>query len=265
VDGPVGFAAAFPAVAHVLVDELGEHCTVAGRDGHHLERVRRLRVGEVVTASDGRGLWRPYRVSGAGRGEVEVEATDVVHAEPPMVPGLAVAFGVTKGDTPDAVTGQLTQLGVDRIVAVTMARSVARWDGARAGHAHERLERIAREAVMQSRRSRLPEVVVEPGLDRLLGHPGLVVAERGGGQVAAVPAPDGGEWLLLVGPEGGFDDAERERLAAVPAVSLGPYQLRAGTATITFAGCFTSRRQTGMFSRETEQFARGARENTQFG
>jgi 16S rRNA (uracil1498-N3)-methyltransferase len=264
VDAPLGFAAAYPAVAHVLVDELAEHCTVAGRDGHHLERVRRLRIGEAVTASDGGGRWRPYRVSGAGRGEVELEATDVLHAEPPMVPGLAVAFGVTKGDTPDVVTGQLTQLGVDRIVAVTMARSVARWDGARAAHAHDRLERIAREAAMQSRRSRLPEIVVEPSLDRLLGHPGLVVAERGGSSIADVPPPDGGEWLVLVGPEGGFDDAERERLTTVPAVSVGPHHLRAGTAAIAVGGCFTSRRQKGMFSRDTEQPARGPRENTQF-
>jgi 16S rRNA (uracil1498-N3)-methyltransferase len=264
VDELGGFAAASSAVAHVLVDELADACTVGGRDGHHLQRVRRLRVGEAVTAADGGGRWRPYRVSAAGQGEVELEATGAVRIEPRLSPGLAVAFGVTKGDTPDVVTGQLTQLGVDRIVAVTMARSVARWEGGRAGHARERLERVAREAAMQSRRSRLPEIVVEHSLDPLLGHPGLVVAERGGGRVADLAPPDGGEWLAVIGPEGGFGDEERERLAGAPSVSLGPYQLRAGTAVTAVAGWFTSRRQSAMFSREEEPSSRGPRENNQF-
>jgi 16S rRNA (uracil1498-N3)-methyltransferase len=201
-------------------------------------------------------------VVAADRGAVTLEASGIVHTEPRLEPGLAVAFGVTKGDTPDLVAGQLTQLGVDRIVAVTMARSVARWEGDRAAHARERLERVAREAAMQSRRSGLPSVSVETSLQPLLGHPGLVVAERGG-QPWVDPAPaDGGEWLLLVGPEGGFDDAERDLLAGVPVFSLGPYQLRAATAATTVAGWFTSRRRSAIFSRVTELSSREPRENT---
>lgn len=254
MDTPVGFAAAFPAVAHVLVDDLADECTVGGPDGHHLQRVRRLRAGEAVTAADGRGAWRPYRVSATGKAEVRLEATGVLHGEPSLEPALTVAFGVTKGDTPELVTGQLTQLGVDRVVAVTMSRSVARWDGPRAARARERLERVSREAVMQCRRNRLPEVGVESSLDALLRHPGLVVADRGGRTELPQPGPDG--WLALVGPEGGFDDAERERLGAVPTISLGPFQLRAGTAATAVAGWFTSRRQAGMFSRDTGRSSR---------
>ncbi len=250
MEPPAGFAAAYPAVAHVLLEELSDHCHVGGRDGHHLQRVRRLRVGEAVTAGDGTGLWRPYRVATAGSGELQLEATGDVRAEPVLAPGLAVAFGVTKGDTPEVVTSQLTQLGVDRIVAVTMARSVVRWDGSRSAAARDRLERVAREAAMQCRRSRLPEVRVETSLGPLLGHPGLVVAERDGQGIGEVPPPDDGEWLLAVGPEGGFDDAERERLAGAPKVAVGPYLLRAGTAATAVSGGFTSRRRTGMFSRE---------------
>lgn len=256
MDRAVGFAAAYPAVAHVLVDELADECTVQGSDGHHLQRVRRIRTGEAVTASDGRGSWRPYEVVATSKAEVRLAALGPARSEPVLEPGLAVAFGATKGDTPDLVTGQLTQLGVDRIVAVTMARSVARWDGPRAGRARQRLERVAREAVMQCRRSRLPEIAVESSLDALLQHPGLVVADRRGAGPAELPRAAPAGWLLLVGPEGGFDDAERERLGGVPAVSLGPFQLRAGTAATAVAGWFTSRRQTGMFSRETEPSSR---------
>jgi 16S rRNA (uracil1498-N3)-methyltransferase len=44
-----------------------------------------------------------------------------------------------------------------------------------------------------------------------------------------------GPWAILIGPEGGFSDAERARLAALPqahAVSLGPRVLRADTAAV---------------------------------
>ena len=55
----------FPAVAHVIVDlpnELSDELKITGSDGHHFVRVRRLRIGEVVTAANGSGSWRPYRV-----------------------------------------------------------------------------------------------------------------------------------------------------------------------------------------------------------
>ena len=48
-------------------------------------------------------------------------------------------------------------------------------------------------------------------------------------------AGGGAAWAILIGPEGGFSEAERDRIAAVPgavAVSLGPRILRADTAAV---------------------------------
>jgi hypothetical protein len=109
-------------------------------------------------------------VVAADRGSLALEASGTVHTEPRLEPGLAVAFGVTKGDTPELVTSQLTQLGVDRILAVTMARSVARWAGDRAAHARERLERVAREAAARQLLARFVPVAVayhSPQMDPL--------------------------------------------------------------------------------------------------
>jgi 16S rRNA (uracil1498-N3)-methyltransferase len=55
------------------------------------------------------------------------------------------------------------------------------------------------------------------------------------GGAAGLRGAEPGPWAILVGPEGGFSEAERARLAALPfarAVSLGPRILRADTAAV---------------------------------
>ena len=132
-----GFAATAPAVAHVFVDEADgdvhadEPLTVAGDDGHHLQRVRRLRVGEAVTAGDGQGAWRLCEISDVGDGRVVLLPTGPVTVEPELRPRLTVAFAPAKGDQASTVVHQLVELGVDRVMPITLRRSVVRWEGAR--------------------------------------------------------------------------------------------------------------------------------------
>lgn len=237
----VGFAATAPAVAHVFIDdEDGDLRTdaawsVHGDDGHHLQRVRRLRVGEAVTASDGRGSWRLCDVSEVGDGRVVLVPTGPLTVEPSLSPRLTIAFAPAKGDQAATVVHQLVELGVDRVMPITVRRSVVRWDGARGERALARLRRIAREAAMQSRRARLAEVVEGEPLESLARHPGLVVAEPAGAAAPGLAAPAGGEWLVVVGPEGGFDPSERPFLAAAAGLAVGPHVLRAVTAPVAVA------------------------------
>ncbi len=56
------------AVAHVFVESLDDRCVVGGDDGHHLQRVRRLGAGEVVTAADGSGVVAGLRGGRGGDG-----------------------------------------------------------------------------------------------------------------------------------------------------------------------------------------------------
>jgi len=240
----VTWAAAAPAVAHVLVDRpLDDDLVVDGRDGHHLQRVRRLGAGECVTAGDGRGAWRLYRVASAGRGRLELRADSEASIEPALAPPLAVAFALTKGQKPESVVARLTELGVDRIVPFSARRSVVRWKDARTEPALERLRRVAREAAMQCRRARLPEVGAPARLDELARHPGLVLADREGEGPEAVPDPGPDGWLLLVGPEGGLDPAERQDLDGAPRLGLGPHVLRSETAAVAAAAALTVRRR----------------------
>jgi 16S rRNA (uracil1498-N3)-methyltransferase len=240
----MGWPADAAASAHLFVESAGEltdAVDVAGEDGHHLARVLRLRVGETVTVADGSGGWRPYRISGVGA-VVRLDATAGPEREPALSPGLAVAFALTKGDKPELVVQKLTELGVDRILPVVAERSVVRLDAARAQAALERWRRIAREAGRQCRRATLPAVEELRPLAELAGHPGLVVAERGGWPAAALSGPPGGEILVLVGPEGGLGEAEVAALAPWTRLDLGPHVLRAETAALAAATLLAARR-----------------------
>ena len=222
------------AVAHVFVAGLDDRCEITGDDGHHLQRVRRLAPGEIVTAADGSGAWRSYVVTDVATGRLGLEArgeTQIEH-EPPLPVSLAVAL--TKGGLDDVIAA-VTELGVARVTPVRTARSVVRWDEDRARRAVARLRVVAREAAMQSRRARVPLVDDVADLAALTSRPGLVVAHREGVSASALPAPAAGSatgWTVLVGPEGGLAPEELADLASAPRLALGPHVLRASTAPV---------------------------------
>lgn len=242
VEPSVALPAQYDAIAHVFAERLDDRVTVTGDDGHHLQRARRVRVGEAVTVADGHGRWRAYEVVRSAGGEVELDALTLLGREPPLLPRLTVACSLTKGQKPELAVQKLTELGVDRIMLVEAARSVVRWDDDKASNAFGRLERVAREAAMQSRRARIPVVDGPVGTAELARFPGLVVGAPDGLAAADLPAPAGGEWIVAVGPEGGFDDDELRTFGTAWRLAVGPFVLRAETAAIAAAAALAGRR-----------------------
>jgi 16S rRNA (uracil1498-N3)-methyltransferase len=199
-------------------------------DRHHLERVVRVRRGDAVVVSDGRGRWRDGVLAADG----VVEPTDAAQSAPAPAPPITIAFALTKGERPELAVQKLTELGVDRIVPFAAGRSVARWEGPRAESHVARLRRVAREASMQCRRPWLPTVDEVADFGTACRLPGAALADRGG----APPSLD--RPTLLVGPEGGWSD--EERAAGLPTVSLGANVLRAETAAMTAAALLAALR-----------------------
>jgi 16S rRNA (uracil1498-N3)-methyltransferase len=239
------FAARYPAAAHTFVPALDDDITLDDDAGHHLSRVRRLRSGEAVTAADGDGRWRAYSVARVGPGAVELHAQGAPVIEPQLEPRLVVAFALTKAAKPDLAVQKLTELGVDGITLLSTRRAVPRWRNDRADAALDRLRRVAREAAAQCRRSRLPDVDGVRPIGELRGRPGIVVADPAGVDVSLLPAPPGGVWLLVVGPEGGLDPDDLDALefpGSSARLRLGPHVLRAETAAIAGAAVLTTRR-----------------------
>lgn len=212
---------------HAFVADLDQP-ELSGEDHHHLERVLRLRRGEPLTVSDGEGRWRPCRFGD------ELEVVGEVREEFRVEPPLAVAFAPVKGDRPEWVVQKLTELGADRIVVLAADRSVVRWEGERAERHLDRLGKVAREAAMQCRRCHLPRIEGIATVTDVADEPGAVRAEAGG----APPSVE--HRVVLVGPEGGWSDAERGRVPAT--VGLADHVLRAETAAVAAATLYAGLR-----------------------
>jgi 16S rRNA (uracil1498-N3)-methyltransferase len=223
--------------AHVFVEDV-DHPVVEPDDRHHLERVLRVRAGDEVSVSDGRGGHRMCRF-----GPTLEPLADPVRVTAPA-PRLTVAFALVKGRRPELVVQKLTELGIDAIRPFVAERSVVRWDQARADHHHRRLERVAREAAMQSRRCWLPTVAPLARFDDTAATEGAALAVAGGRPLTlATPT-------VLVGPEGGWAEVEVDR--GLPAVGLGPTVLRAETAAIA-AGVLLTALRAGLIQPSTTE------------
>lgn len=170
---------------------------------------------------------------------LELEPAGEVELVPRPSPSVTVAFAVVKGERPEWAVQKLTELGVDRIVPLLTARSVVRWPAGDDGGQVARLRRVAREAAVQSRRVWLPEVAATTPWAAVAAERGAALAHPGG-RPPALDRP-----TVLVGPEGGWDEAE---VAAAPAlVGLGPAVLRTETAAVV-AGALLCALRAGVVS-----------------
>ena len=215
--------------------ELSNDATVQieGNQAHYLAKVMRVSPGDaVILCDDVTGEWAAEVVE-AGKRLVTLQPTHHQRPREP-VPDFWLCPALLKKDRFDMVLEKATELGVDRIVPIVTRRCVA--DKLNL----DRASSIVTEAAEQCARTALPQVVEPVKLDALLREwPEdrlLFFADEEGGE----PAADAfcyadGPAALLTGPEGGFDDAEREAIRAHPnarPISLGPRILRGETAAI---------------------------------
>lgn len=207
------------SAAHVWVGDVG-HPVPHDDALHHLLRVLRLRDGAAVSVTDGSGRWRSCRLLGD-----ELEPVGPVTTEPAPRAPITILAAAPKGDRVEWLVQKCTEIGVDRIVVVTAERSVMRWDRERSVRHVERLQRVATEAALQSRRVWFP--VVEGPLPSAAVLPGTVVAEPGGRALS--PA----DCTVAIGPEGGWTPGELAM--AGDRVHLGRNVLRVETAAAVVA------------------------------
>jgi 16S rRNA (uracil1498-N3)-methyltransferase len=202
-----------------------------GAPAHYLGNVMRLKAGDQLLLFDGvSGEWIATIVL-ARKGRITVQVGEQTRAAEDL-PDAWLAFAPVKRAQTDWLVEKATELGVARLLPMLTQRTVV--DRVKL----ERLRAIAIEAAEQCGRTMLPDIAEPVPLARLLEQHeparALYFADETGGEpVAAAVKP--GPVLLLVGPEGGFTEGEREAVRsierAVP-ISLGPRILRAETAAL---------------------------------
>ena len=205
---------------------------------HHVARVLRLRPGAPLVLFDGSGAdFRAEIVAVEGdRVRARVVERTAGLRESPL--GITLVQAVSRGERMDWTLQKATELGVRAIQPVLSARSVVRLDGQQAAKKHRHWQAIVAGACEQCGRSVLPEVRPPLDLPRFLAEvpregQRLVLSPTGPGSLAGLPGM-AARVELLIGPEGGLDDAElaaAERAGFAP-VRLGPRVLRTETAGI---------------------------------
>lgn len=226
---------------HFVLDEPttaapGDAVVLTGAEAHHAAAVRRVRVGEEITVGDGRGAWLTGTCESVAPREVVVRVDSRTDAAPPR-PRVVLVQALAKGDRDELAIQAATELGIDEIVPWQAARSVSRWDAAKAEKGRARWSTIVREAAKQAHRAWIPEVspltTTKQLVTRAAASRALVLEPTGAQRLTAVAvAGEERDVLLVVGPEGGISAEELDALeqAGAMLVRLGDSVLRTSTA-----------------------------------
>lgn len=199
---------------------------------NYLFAVMRLPVGASVLLFNGRdGEWRAEVAEATKRRGILV-CRDQTRPQA-MPPDLWLLFAPIKKARTDFIVEKAVELGVQRVLPVQTRRTNAE------RLRQDKMTAHAIEAAEQCGATYVPEVADLVPLDRLLrqwpeGRRLYWCDETALGQPATL-TPVSGPAAILIGPEGGFDPGEIQRLRGLPYVvplSLGPRILRADTAAV---------------------------------
>ena len=214
---------------------------------HYLGTVIRKHAGDFVRVFNGRdGEWRA-EIKTASKRAVTLNVIEQLRA-PYVVPDITLAFAPVRKHRTAFIIEKATELGVKTLQPVITARTqFSKFNADKA-----RLQAI--EAAEQTERMDVPVIAPSMGLNDYVGGWNIKMPLIFADEALADDAADRPSTMnilreiqapaaILIGPEGGFTEAERDMLRAqdfVRPVSLGPRILRADTAAVALLTLFQS-------------------------
>lgn len=221
----------------------GDIFYIDGTDFNHIKNVLRMRVGdELLVSSLGKSHLCEIESLDGDTAKVKITCENYQSTELPVE--IILFQGLPKADKLELIIQKTVELGVTRIVPVEMSRCVVKLDEKKKNTKVSRWQAIAESAAKQSKRTVIPEIGNVLTFKQMLEEAKaldlfLVPYENKDGMAATKAALDkiksGMKVGILIGPEGGFEEAEVEAAALVggEAISLGSRILRTETAAIT--------------------------------
>lgn len=221
--------------------EAGTSITLTGGDVNHIRNVLRLKPGEQILISDGRGRDYYCRISDIDGEYVVADIEDVCDNFAELPVEVTLFQGYPKSDKMDLIVQKMVELGVHRIVPVFTARTVVKLDAKKAAKKTERYNLIAESAAKQSGRGLIPEVLTPV----TFAH-AIEMASELDMNIIPYEEAEGLEYSrkvlseihgkkslgIFIGPEGGFsrDEVEQAMAAGAKSITLGHRILRTETA-----------------------------------
>ncbi|MBB6448824.1 16S rRNA (uracil1498-N3)-methyltransferase [Geomicrobium halophilum] len=224
----------------------GQKVTLKGEQAHHIARVMRRNVGDVIICIDEHGKGALSRLNHIHPDEITCHVEEWLTADTELPVHITVAQGDLKADKLEWVVQKSTEMGVSKLINFPAAHSVVKWDEKKSAKRKARFQKIAREAAEQSERFIIPEIDRKESLKQIIEKASTyqhkwVLSEQSarngvhhGLSTHIHTVQDAEQIFLVFGPEGGFSANEHEeclRAGFVP-ISLGPRIVRAETAPV---------------------------------
>lgn len=213
----------------------GDRLALSAEESRHLLRVHRVSQGGSFTAVDGAGVTYECQLDSVDGDAAIGRILSRVEGRGELAVPISLLAGLPDPGPADTIVAHAVPLGATVIDFVMCGRSGRPPLGPTR---LDRLSRIARSALKQSRRSRLPEIRSSSSLALAISglRPGYRYFAHPAGGARIVPPLDGiqGVVVLAVGPPGGFDEREEAALrdSNFLPISLGPSRLSSETAAI---------------------------------
>lgn len=220
---------------------------ITGPDVNHIKNVLRMKPGERVLLSDGKGTNCLCELTEIGPDRVTAKILPEEVADTELPVEVTLYQGLPKADKMEFIIQKCVELGVSRIVPVEMARCVVKLDAKKEEAKRKRWYGISESAAKQSKRMIVPEIsgvmkykealleATEADLfllpyedsESLDGAGGMELTRKLIGSLKP-----GQKCAVFIGPEGGFSDQEVEEARKMGAhtVTLGKRILRTETA-----------------------------------
>ncbi len=222
-------------------EDIKNNCIkITDSDAMHIYKVLRTEVGEILTLCDGYGTDLTAKVLECSKDCVLFEILDSAPclAEPKVL--VTLFQGIPKQGKMDYIIEKCTELGISRIVPVSMKRSVVKIDDKKSeAKKLERWRKIASESVKQCKRGAIPEVTdimsVKEAVEFSKTLDLTITAyecERETSIKSVLSGQTPASVGIFIGPEGGLDSSEIElfKEANIKTVTLGKRILRTETA-----------------------------------
>ncbi|WP_027702404.1 16S rRNA (uracil(1498)-N(3))-methyltransferase [Metaclostridioides mangenotii] len=216
-------------------------CIMTGDDVKHISKVLRARVGDQVEICDKEKSEYVCEIEDISKDEVCLNILEKldVNREPDVK--VRLYQGLPKGTKMEMILQKLTEVGVDEIILVQNKRSVVKFDNKKEDKKLERWERIIYEAAKQSKRGKIPKLrgvlSFKEALEDMKDNDMNICPyenEKTASIKDSIKGKDINTIGIFIGPEGGFDEGEIEKIQAIDSqvVSLGPRILRTETASV---------------------------------
>lgn len=216
----------------------GRTLTLDPDRSHYVCRVLRQRRGDALTLFNGDGQAFRAVIATADARSCDVELADIVAIEPAPQVRVHVAQALIKTERQDWMLQKATELGATDVWLLVSEYTEVRVNGPRLERRLAHWQRVVVSAAEQCGRYRLPQLhgpLLLRDFLRAPPAPQMLLLDPGAAPLGTVAYRD---TVLLLGPEGGFSDVERDaaRTAGAIAVGMGDLILRSDTAPVVALG-----------------------------